>query len=181
MDSIFGIGLPELLVILLIAGIVMGPERIAHGARWLGRVTAQLQLMSRTFLRQVNAELDAADPDGQLKASADELNQLRRQVADLRAEILGVTGAAVREGKEAVKLPSDLSANSIMPPAPAEPKDAAATTDGAGQPVHRPPTWSSPDQPSAASANGSHASPGANEDAAPAPLPVRVETIDDPE
>ena len=61
MDSVFGIGLPEFILIMLIAGIVMGPERIARTARWLGKTTAQLQAISRGFVRQLTAEIDGAD------------------------------------------------------------------------------------------------------------------------
>ena len=57
MDSLLGIGMPELVVILLLAGIVMGPERIRPVARWLGQALAQLQLLAASLIRQVNAEL----------------------------------------------------------------------------------------------------------------------------
>ncbi len=50
MDSFFGIGLPEFVLILVIAGMVMGPERIVRMARSLGVVTARLQNISRSFL-----------------------------------------------------------------------------------------------------------------------------------
>ncbi|HMT22539.1 MAG TPA: twin-arginine translocase TatA/TatE family subunit, partial [Promineifilum sp.] len=42
MDNVFGIGLPEFVLILVIAGMVMGPERIARTARSLGVLTARL-------------------------------------------------------------------------------------------------------------------------------------------
>ena len=87
MDNVFGIGLPEFVLILVIAGMVMGPERIARTARSLGVLTARLQTISRSFFRQLNSELDSIDSDGQLKSTVDELNQLRRQVADLRSEV----------------------------------------------------------------------------------------------
>ena len=61
MDNIFGIGLPELILILAIAGMVMGPERIARTARSLGVMVARLQEVSRSFFRQLRAELVSVD------------------------------------------------------------------------------------------------------------------------
>ena len=83
MDSIFGVGLPELILVAVLAGMVMGPERIVRVARTLGLMTARLQGVSRAFLRQLSAELDSTDSDGQLRDTLDELQQLRRQVAEL--------------------------------------------------------------------------------------------------
>jgi Sec-independent protein translocase protein TatA len=68
MDSIFGIGLPELMVILLLAGLFMGPHRIRRVARTLGYWTAQLQTISRQFARQLNTELDSLD-SGEMKGA----------------------------------------------------------------------------------------------------------------
>jgi Sec-independent protein translocase protein TatA len=68
MDNIFGIGLPEFILILVIAGMVMGPERIVRAARSFGRLAARMQSVSRSFIRQLNAELESVDQDGQSKA-----------------------------------------------------------------------------------------------------------------
>ncbi len=97
MDNIFGIGAPELILILLIAGIVMGPERIGRAARWLGKTTAQLQAVSRGFVRQLNAELDGVDPGGDLRGARDEVQELRRQIAELRNELLNSADSSIRE------------------------------------------------------------------------------------
>ena len=90
MDSVFGIGLPELILIAVLAGMLMGPERIVRFARAAGHMTARLQSVSRAFLRQLSAELDSTDADGQLRDTIDELQQLRRQVAELRSEVLTI-------------------------------------------------------------------------------------------
>lgn len=103
MDSFFGIGLPELILILIIAGLVMGPERLGQTARWLGRIVAQLQSISRGFVRQLNAELDAVDATGELKATARELQDLRRQVADLRQEVTAAATRPLQEGQQALR------------------------------------------------------------------------------
>lgn len=174
MDSLFGIGLPELLVILLIAGIVMGPERIAHAARWLGRTTAQLQGISRAFFRQLNAEIDAVDSTGDLRGAMDELAQLRREVATLRAEFTGgAIGGTVQETRTALNDVKQEAERTIAPPRiePAPPVNKAAPYK----------------IPSLAPANGNTAgertASGNNIPPPPPllPLPNRVEISDDPD
>ena len=86
MDSFFGIGLPELIAILILAGLVLGPQRIREAARTLGKWTAVVQRYARQFTRQLNAELDAADMED-LRAMRDELQQLRRQVTSLQDDL----------------------------------------------------------------------------------------------
>lgn len=102
MDSFFGIGAPELILILLLAGIVMGPERIGQVARWLGKTTAQLQAISRQFMRQLNAELTAADQGEELKGAMDDIKALQRQVKQLRDELRVTTTQPIKEGKAAI-------------------------------------------------------------------------------
>lgn len=182
MDNIFGIGLPELVLILVIAGMVMGPERIARTARTLGGLTAKLQSVSRTFLRQLNAELDSVDQDGQLRNTVDELQQLRRQVAELRGEIMSVTGGTANETRQVMRDIKREAENAIMPPSltaaikppaqptPPTPQPPPATNAG----IYRPP-----------SLLGNDARPPANGQpipAAPPPtLPRLVSVADDPE
>lgn len=156
MDSIFGIGLPELIVILMLAGIVMGPRRIGQVARWLGRTTAQLQLISRSFMRQLNAELEAADESGELKDAMHDIQDLQRQLADLRGELRSVTRGAVRESEQAARETQELLQQSIAPP------DLKAVPEAA-KPVDRPVR-----------------SPGSENGARPQ-LPNPIDVPDDPE
>jgi len=86
MDSFFGIGLPELVIILLLAGLIMGPQRIRRVAYTLGRVTSQLQAISRQFARQLNAELDGLD-DETLRGAMSDMKDLQREVETLRREL----------------------------------------------------------------------------------------------
>ncbi len=101
MDSFFGIGLPELVVILLLAGLVMGPQRIRTVARWLGGFVAQMQRLSRDFSRQLNEELDALDQQ-EVREALEEVKTLRRQVSDLRKEVFSLPKEAVNEGQRAL-------------------------------------------------------------------------------
>lgn len=102
MDSFFGIGAPELILILLLAGIVMGPERIGKVARWLGKTTAQLQSISRQFMRQLNAELTAADQGEELKGAMDDIKALQRQVNQLKNELKSSTMKPFEDGRAAI-------------------------------------------------------------------------------
>lgn len=164
MDSVFGIGLPEIILILVIAGMVMGPQRIAVAARWLGKTTSQLQAISRSFMRQLNAELSAADSDGQLRDTYNELQVLREQINELRQEVTTVTRGTLEESKQAIEATRAEAQNMIMPP------DMQSAREPEPKSV-RPPSLS----PSPTNGRSNGVSP------APPNLPSRVDVPEDPE
>jgi Tat protein translocase TatB subunit len=53
---VFGIGLPELVLILALALIVLGPEKLPKVARQLARFVGELKRMGEDFKRQVDLE-----------------------------------------------------------------------------------------------------------------------------
>lgn len=57
----FGIGFPELLVILVLALIVLGPQRLPELARTLGRVVGALKRVADDAQAQVQDELRAIE------------------------------------------------------------------------------------------------------------------------
>jgi Sec-independent protein translocase protein TatA len=138
MDSFFGIGGPELLFILILAGIVLGPHRIRDVARWLGKTTAQLQAISRGFTAQLNKELDTIDESGDLKGALQEMQDLRRQVAELRQEITKGVSEPVTEARALLNESKEALDQSILPPAlqAAQEEKALSAANGEGQ---RPP------------------------------------------
>ena len=158
MDSIFGIGFPELFTILILAGVVMGPERIGRVARWLGKVTAQLQAISRGFVRQLTTELESIDDGGQMKETVKEIQDLQKQLAELRGEIRSQAKGFVTETKTAV----DEVERSIKPP-----------TLGKLIPDDENDSVGSVDENNGASVD--------NEPAKPPQLPKLVDVPDDPE
>jgi Tat protein translocase TatB subunit len=56
--DIFGIGGMELLVVLLLAAIVLGPTRLASSARQLGRLVRDVKSYFRALSEDLGHELD---------------------------------------------------------------------------------------------------------------------------
>lgn len=54
----FNVGGGELLVILLIALIVLGPDKLPEAARKVGRVTSELRRMSQGFQQEIRQAMD---------------------------------------------------------------------------------------------------------------------------
>jgi sec-independent protein translocase protein TatB len=70
MDGIFGIGGGELVVILLLAAIILGPERLMRAAREIGK-----------FVKNVKSYFSALS--GELKAELDVLDEIQKVKKDL--------------------------------------------------------------------------------------------------
>jgi len=67
MDNIFGIGGNELLVILVLAGIVLGPERLARVARTLGKLVRDVKNYFNALSDELKSELEILDEVKDLK------------------------------------------------------------------------------------------------------------------
>jgi sec-independent protein translocase protein TatB len=59
--EIFNIGAGELLFIMLLALLVLGPRRIPEVARTLGRAVRELRAISDEFTRALTREVEAAE------------------------------------------------------------------------------------------------------------------------
>ncbi|MCA9971218.1 MAG: hypothetical protein KC425_13425 [Anaerolineales bacterium] len=171
MDSLFGIGLPELIVILILAGIVMGPERIRHVARWLGVMTVKLQTISRTFMRQLNSELDSMEGGEELRGAMQDVQELRRQVEDLRRELISTGRPVVDETRRAVRDSELAVSQSIAPPGLG--KQGATAASGEARVSRQ--SAANGDEPSAQSVAETAVPP------TPAELPRLLDVPDDPE
>jgi sec-independent protein translocase protein TatB len=75
MDGIFGIGGNELIVILVLAAIVLGPERLVRSARELGKFIRNVKNYFGALTDELKSELDILDD---IKEVKNDLNKTLR-------------------------------------------------------------------------------------------------------
>ena len=86
-----GVGFPELVLILVVALIVLGPQRLPEVARMLGRAYAQLRRVSEEFqntIRQDLAALERQEDANRNKAVAQEIRERCATIADVHTAII---------------------------------------------------------------------------------------------
>lgn len=94
----FGIGMPELIVILVIALIVIGPQKLPDIARSLGKGLAEFKRASDDFQRNISEEVrnldekEKAEKESQAEAVAPE--------RDLAAEVKAYEDQGAGAGPE---------------------------------------------------------------------------------
>ncbi len=72
MDNIFGIGINELLIILVLAAIILGPERLARSARQAGVLIRNIKSYFSSLTDELKTELDVID---ELKKAGNDLKK----------------------------------------------------------------------------------------------------------
>lgn len=75
--DILGYGGAEIVVILLLAGIVLGPERMARAARELGKLVRNVKAYLSSMNTELKAELDILDD---IKDVKDEIEKPIRDI-----------------------------------------------------------------------------------------------------
>jgi len=113
----FGIGMPEMVVILVVALIVLGPRRLPEVARALGKGLAEF----RKVTGDVNKELDAARAMIEAEARQHEADQRRKS----REKSLADARSAAAEPSPAEGAPATETATA-EPPAPGRPTEGEA-------------------------------------------------------
>lgn len=122
----FGIGSTELLVILVVALIVLGPKSIPQIAKTLGKAMAEFRRVSTDFQRTLNAEV------------AQEEHEKRKKEAE--QELFGDKNAAAPSTpsspeQSAAKPASAMTADTTAKPAPAQAEAVSPAPPSAAEPV----------------------------------------------
>ena len=87
--EVFGVGPWELLLVLIIAFVVLGPDRIPEVARTLGRALRQL----REYTAQLTKELDTED----IKEVSREIIDMQRELQEMRRDLNQVVRKAINQ------------------------------------------------------------------------------------
>jgi Sec-independent protein translocase protein TatA len=86
MNSFFGIGLAELVFILLIAGLLLGPREIGKFARTAGVALGKGKALLSSWRAQLASELSGAEA-AEMRATLQDMEELQQQLLDLRREM----------------------------------------------------------------------------------------------
>ncbi len=114
MDGIFGIGIPEILIVLVLALIILGPKDMVSTARKMGRwvyrvyhsptwrmimsTSQEIRDLPTRFVREAGLE---DTMEGIKNTTADVKAQLKEATGDVSAELKGATDEATDELKDA--------------------------------------------------------------------------------
>ena len=79
----FGIGMPELIIILAVALIVIGPQKLPDLARSLARAIGEFKKATREFKDTIEIDPSLSE----VKKAFDEINTDIRETIDVRAEL----------------------------------------------------------------------------------------------
>ena len=142
----FGVGLEEFIAIILVALIVLGPERLPIAMRTVGRWVRKLRDMSREFRREFAEEFAFIQEEmSELRREAD---ATRSELAEIRREL----GQTVQETTDEVTSIRDDVVSDVQGAV-----DAVSGRDSASTPALPPPAETTAN--GAAAANGEPQSP----------------------
>ena len=140
----FGVGLEEFIAIILVALIVLGPERLPIAMRTVGRWVRKLRDMSREFRREFAEEFAFIQEEmSELRREADatrsELAEIRRElgqtVQETTDEVTSIRDDVVSDVQGAVDAVSgrDSASTPALPPPAATTANGAAAANGEQQ------------------------------------------------
>lgn len=126
----FGIGSTELLVILVVALIVLGPKSLASVSRSLGKLMGEFRRVSTDFQRTLNAEAaeaDVRDAEARRRRDADTAAARTPATADAHHTVTPAQPEMDANATDGEKAPlADAGAAPLTPPEPPEDSPLAA-------------------------------------------------------
>lgn len=130
----FGIGSTELLVILVVALIVLGPKSIPGLAKTLGKVMGEFRRVSTEFQRTMNAEVAQDEHEKRKKEAEEELfgNKAKAETAPTAPQPAPTAPpAAPQAAAQTDATPPSPAATATVDAASAAPVSTAATSEQA--------------------------------------------------
>ena len=133
-----GIGLEEILLIVALIVIVVGPRRLPEMAYWLGRGVKKLQRYARLVRDEfseefayLNEEMEAVRAD--VKEMRTTVREVQEELTEVRGEVQEVTSEAVGELGEVRATVEGVAGGKDAPTQPVEttPTPAPSTANGA--------------------------------------------------
>ena len=88
----FNIGIGELLIVLVVAFVIVGPDDLPKVARWLGRAVKQL----RGLLREVKQETGWDEIEREINDTKSDLGSLKKEM-DISADLKQASGELDKE------------------------------------------------------------------------------------
>ncbi len=100
----FGIGSTELLLILVVALIVLGPSKLPDVAKSLGRALGEFRRVTTDVKRTIEMEAEAAEQKAKAEAARKELFETKKtapegESAAPSGSAEGTSSAEIKEGK----------------------------------------------------------------------------------
>ena len=82
--NIFGVGLPEVTVILILALLIFGPKKLPELGKQLGKTLKSLKKASNEFQNEIDKVINEEDKEESLKSiESNQTNQINKEKIDL--------------------------------------------------------------------------------------------------
>ena len=119
-----GIGLPELILVLIIAAVVVGPKRLPEVAVQLARVIRQLRGYATDVTSQMRGELDELTRE--YEQVRKDLQEFRDSATKEVRSVISEVDRATREGPAIIESSAEEKPQQRLPP----PGEKTASDDG---------------------------------------------------
>ncbi len=82
----FDVGFLELVFICVIGLVVLGPERMPHAVKWVGRALGKLRRMVGDLSKQVNTQLELEELRESIREQKEDLD-VSKEMAEIKSKV----------------------------------------------------------------------------------------------
>jgi sec-independent protein translocase protein TatB len=106
---VFNVGGPEIVVILLVALVILGPDQLPKAMRTFGNVMAEIRKVSGGFQDEMRKAMDTLDTTGSDKATKADLAKTAEVTGSAADKAKGVRAVAARNGRATTPAEADVT------------------------------------------------------------------------